>query len=123
MNSITKIKVKHKGMSSEHYLNTMSKIFSKKELEDIAEKSLTDFVIASPNSDIGSGWSYDITQNGNKNIIVFNNSSIKDGTNIAIILDTGYATVTGKWVQGYNYLKEPIKKIYKRINELLSEAR
>lgn len=118
-----KVRVRQKGFKSEEYLQNLSKIFSRDSLRKIAEESLDDFISASPTPEIAIGWSYDVEIRGNTASIVFNNSTFEDGANVAILLDVGHGTMSGKWVPGKNYLKEPIRKTYIRINKLLVEAR
>lgn len=119
----TKVKVRQTGFKSEEYLQNVSKIFSRDSLRKIAEDSLEDFISASPTVEIATGWSYDINILSNKASVVFNNSTFDNGENIAIIIDVGHGTMSGKWVPGKNYLKEPIRKTYIRLDELLTEAR
>lgn len=117
-----KIKVKQSGFKSEDYLKKISTIFNENTFIKIAEESLNDFIEASPNMSIASGWSYKIENKYNKINLIFENSFFENGENIAIIIDIGHATSSGKWISGKNYLKEPIRKTYARINKLLKEA-
>lgn len=119
MKHTLKAKVEQSGMHSELYLLKLSNILTRKNLDKIAKESLEDFIKASPNTEIANGWSYDISFGTTKRSITFNNQTFRNGDNIAIIVDIGYGTVDGKWVNGSGYLKEPIKKVYYRINKLL----
>lgn len=121
MHSI-KVKVKRKGLNSEKYLNDLQNSFTYDRLNEIAKESLNDFKNSSPNAEIASNWSYNITYIGKRLLLSFENSTIENGENIAVLIDIGHGTVSGKWVPGTNYLKEPIKKTYERINKLLVEA-
>lgn len=117
-----KVKVKHSGISSEKYLNYLKHSFSFDRIQQIAKESLDDFKKASPTLEIANNWSYLIKKDNRNFILSFENSTFKDGENIAIIIDIGHGTSSGKWIAGKNYLKEPIKKTYERINKLLMEA-
>ena len=75
---------------------------------------------ASPYESIANGWSYEIKQDRKGLTIYFNNSYTENGANIALIVDIGHGTSTGKWVSGKNYIKEPIQEAYDRI---LNEAK
>ena len=44
------------------------------------------------------------------------NSNIQNGLNIAILVDTGHATPSGRYVSGTHYIDETIKEIYKYID-------
>lgn len=122
MKKDVKVKVKQYGFKSEEYLENLSTLFDRKTFTNLAEESLQDFVKASPTLEIAAKWFYEIDYSGHNVTLRFMNDTIKDGVNIAIIMDIGHATYSGQWVPGENYLKEPIKKVYKRINELLTEA-
>lgn len=122
MSRIIKTKIIHNGPDSRAYLQNLKKSFIYDNLKKIAEESLDDFKKASPTSEIASNWGYYIEKNNNNFILIFENSTIINGENIAIIIDAGHGTVSGKWVPGTNYLKEPVKKTYERINNLFAEA-
>ena len=63
-----------------------------------------------------NSWGYEIIQNGNKGVsLYFTNSNVKNGVNIAIILDSGHATVDGRWIEGKKYLDKVTKEIYDEI--------
>ena len=119
MKKTLQVEVTQSGMKSELYLAKLSSIFTNKTLKKLADESLEDFIKASPNTEIASGWSYDISMRARKMILTFNNQTFRNGDNVAIIVDIGYGTIDGKWVNGTGYLKEPIKKTYYRINKLL----
>lgn len=122
MQHVIKTKVKHEGFFVDKYLKNVAKSFSYEKLMQLAEKSLEDFRNASPTIEISANWSYNIVKNDGSWSVTFENSTIENGVNIAILIDVGHGTVSGKWVPGTNYLKEPIEKTYERINNLLLEA-
>lgn len=60
-----------------------------------------------------SSWSYDIyKKNKNEIRIVWTNSNINDGVNIAIILQYGHGTRNGAYVQGVDYINPAIKPVF-----------
>lgn len=120
--STVRVKVKHQGYYSETYLKNLRNIFVEDNLKKIAEESLEDFRRASPNIEIASNWSYTLRKSNGNYSITFENSTFENGTNIAVLIDVGHGTLSGKWIPGTNYLKEPIKKTYEKINKLLMEA-
>lgn len=118
-----KINVKKKSrFNSEKYLDTITKIIDIESLKKIADESLSDFVRASPTTEIALGWEYEIISNKNKVSLFFNNKVVENGQNIAIIIDVGHGTTDGRWISGKNYLKEPIRKTYERIINKTREA-
>ncbi len=96
-----------------------SKIDNKK-VVIIVEDAVKKLKEASPYESIANGWSYEIKQDRKGLTIYFNNSYTENGANIALIVDIGHGTSTGKWVSGKNYIKEPIQEAYDRI---LNEAK
>lgn len=64
-----------------------------------------------------SSWYYEIeNQNGSARII-FKNSNINEGVQIAIILQYGHGTGTGGWVEGRDYINPAIRPIFDKIAE------
>ncbi|CAI3257755.1 HK97 gp10 family phage protein [Enterococcus cecorum] len=61
-----------------------------------------------------SSWSYEIIQNGSGAQIVFSNSNINKGVNIAIILQYGHGTGTGGWVEGRDYINPAIQGVFEQ---------
>lgn len=91
-----------------------SKVNDKKVIK-IVEEAVEKLKEASPYDSIAKGWSYEIKQDAKSLVIYFNNSYVENGANIALIVDVGHGTSTGKWVSGKNYIKEPIQEAYDKI--------
>lgn len=66
-----------------------------------------------------SSWSYEIQNDGKTAAIVFNNSNVNHGVNIALILQYGHGTGTGGWVEGRDYINPAIQPIF---DQLVKEA-
>lgn len=62
-----------------------------------------------------SSWGYEIIQNGSSISIVWNNSHVEKGVNIAVILQYGHGTRNGGWVQGRDYINPALKPIFDEI--------
>lgn len=62
-----------------------------------------------------NSWYYEIKHQNGSVAIVFNNSHINKGVNIAIILQYGHGTGTGGWVQGRDYINPAIQPIFDKI--------
>lgn len=111
------IKVKIKGTYDKtyKYFHTALTITSIQKLKNIAEKALEKLKDATPKDSnlTANSWGYEIIQNGSKGVsLYFTNSNVKNGVNIAIILDAGHATVDGRWIEGKKYLDKVTKEIY-----------
>lgn len=57
-------------------------------------------------------WSYEIIQNNSSISVVWNNSNIHKGINIALILQYGHATRNGGWVEGVDYINPALRPIF-----------
>ncbi len=66
-----------------------------------------------------SSWSYEIHTSKSGAEIVWNNSNINKGVNIAIILQYGHGTGTGGYVQGRDYINPALKPIFDKLAEEL----
>ena len=64
-----------------------------------------------------NSWSYDIIREDDKASIIWKNSNINDGVNIAIILQYGHATGNGAYVQGIDYVNPAMKPVFDNIAE------
>lgn len=62
-----------------------------------------------------SSWGYEIEHSAGSAKIIFTNSHINKGVNIAIILQYGHGTGTGGWVQGRDYINPAIQPIFDKI--------
>ena len=110
-----KIKVKGTYDKTYKYFHTALTITSIQKLKSIAEKALKKLKDATPKDSnlTANSWGYEKIQNGNKGVSwYFTNSNVKNGVNIAIILDAGHATVDGRWIEGKKYLDKVTKEIY-----------
>ncbi len=123
------IKVKTKGNYDKtyKYFQTALTITSIEKLQQLAEKAVDKLKAATPKDSnvTANSWGYEIIQNGNKGVsLYFTNSNVKNGVNIAIILDSGHATVDGRWINGKKYLDKVTKEIYDDImNETWEELK
>lgn len=64
-----------------------------------------------------NSWSYDIIREDDKASIIWKNSNVNDGVNIAIILQYGHATGNGAYVQGIDYVNPAMKPVFDNIAE------
>ena len=64
-----------------------------------------------------SSWSYEIVKEGDHTSIFFNNSNIRNGVNIAVILQFGHGTRNGGYVYGRDYINPAIRPVFDHIAE------
>ena len=91
-------------------------------LRGFAEKGVVALSNATPNKTglTASSWYYEILEEKEKTTIIWCNSHIENGVNIAVILDSGHVSRSGSWVNGYNYIYNAINPIKKEIEEYLN---
>lgn len=62
-------------------------------------------------------WNYSIEREKGITKLVWYNTNVNDGVNIAIILQYGHGTGTGGYVQGIDYINPSIRPIFDEIAE------
>lgn len=60
-------------------------------------------------------WSYEIIQENDTISIIWKNSNINKGVNIAIILQYGHATRNGGYVSGRDYINPALQPIFDKM--------
>lgn len=94
-----------------------------KNICEIADEAVVKFAQNSPTEEIANNWSYEIEATKHNQIrLCFNNSTIQNGQNVAIIIDVGHGTRDGNWVEGKNYLDQPTQEAYDKIINEIWEA-
>ena len=68
-----------------------------------------------------NSWYYEISENNGKTNLIWYNTNINDGVNIAVIIDSGHAALDGSWVQGYNYINSALEPVINKINKYFRE--
>lgn len=91
-------------------------------LEKFAEEGVRALSDATPTKtgETASSWYYDIEEDENTVSIIWCNSHVEDGVNIAVVLDSGHATQSGSWVKGYDYIESAICPIREKIESYLN---
>ena len=64
-----------------------------------------------------SSWYYEIERQNGSVSIIFKNSHVNKGVNVAIILQYGHGTGTGGWVEGRDYINPAIQPVFDKIAE------
>lgn len=59
-----------------------------------------------------ASWYYEIIQNGSSLSVVWKNSNVNKGVNVALILQLGHGTGTGGYVVGVDYINPALKPIF-----------
>jgi hypothetical protein len=67
-------------------------------------------------------WGYEVSQNGGGVRITWTNSDIENGFPVAIMLQYGYGTGTGGYVQGRDYINPAIRPVFDQIANTVWKA-
>lgn len=88
-------------------------------LEKYAKQGVEALSDATPkeSGETASSWSYEIIQNESYLSIVWNNSNVNKGVNIAVILQYGHGTRGGGYVQGKDYINPALRPIFDKMAE------
>ena len=61
-------------------------------------------------------WSYEVTKNSSGYTITWLNTDVENGFPVAIMLQYGYGTGTGGYVQGRDYINPALRPIFDKIS-------
>lgn len=109
-----KLKVSGNFNNSKKFFDRMSNRTYLKVLDKYGQQGVQALSSATP---IGTGrtassWSYEIHQTGGGWEIIWTNSNVNQGVNIALILQLGHGTGTGGYVAGRDYINPAIRPIF-----------
>lgn len=62
-----------------------------------------------------SAWSYVVQRNSRTTTIMWTNSNVNKGAQIAILLQYGHGTGTGGYVAGYDYINPVMRPVFDKI--------
>lgn len=117
------IRITQKGDFSKttRMLNKAVKPFSKNLFDKYGKKGVAALAAATPvdSGKTASSWFYKIENQNGRISIIFYNSNINNGVQIAIILQYGHTTRNGGWVQGRDYINPAIQPVF---DEMVKEA-
>ena len=117
------ISIKTKGdfKNSERFLNRAKNVDLRKLLEKYGTAGVEALRAATPydTGKTANSWDYRIEIGQGTSSIVWTNSNVNKGVNIAIILQYGHGTRNGGYVQGRDYINPALAPIF---NELASAA-
>lgn len=101
------------------FMERAREIFNKGDLNKYGEEGVAALASATPR-DTGltaDSWKYKIERNDGSVSLSFYNTNLPDGVPVAIILQTGHATVNGGWVEGIDYINPALEPVFADILE------
>lgn len=99
------------------YLERLKEIGQRGEFDKYGQAGVEALRSATPRDSgkTADSWDYIITRQNGSVSIVWTNSNIENGVNIAVILQYGHGTRNGGYVQGRDYINPAIKPIFDKI--------
>lgn len=107
------------------FLNKASNPNFRKILESYGKRGVDALSSATPvdTGETSSSWGYEIHESKGQAELVFTNSHINKGVNIAVILQYGHGTGTGGYVAGIDYINPALRPIFSKIaDDLMKEV-
>ena len=68
-----------------------------------------------------NSWYYEINEENGRTSLIWYNTNVNQGVNIAVIIDSGHASLDGSWTQGYNYIDAAINPVISKIRKYFGE--
>ncbi len=68
-----------------------------------------------------NSWYYEINEENGRTSLIWYNTNVNQGVNIAVIIDSGHASLDGSWTQGYNYIDSAINPVIAKIRKYFRE--
>ena len=120
-NSMITIKARGDFRKTESFFNRLIKADYVSILSKYGRMGVDALTAATPQDSgrTASSWEYQIIDSGNSASIVWSNTNVNNGVNIAIILQYGHGTGTGGYVQGRDYINPAMQPIF---DEIANEA-
>jgi hypothetical protein len=69
-----------------------------------------------------NSWNYEVSGSGGNFTITWTNSDVENGFPVAIMLQYGYGTGTGGYVQGRDYINPAMRPVFDRISADIRKA-
>lgn len=110
---------KHKGnlKKTTKFLERTLKGDYLKNLDKFGREGVAALALATPvdTGKTAASWDYRIEKTNSSTKIIWTNSNVNNGVNIAIILQYGHGTNHGGYVQGRDYINPAIRPIFDKI--------
>lgn len=102
---------------TENFLKKITKAEFTSVLHKFGEKGVKALRDATPkdSGDTANSWEYEIVKGIGSVRLIFKNTNIQNGANVAILLQYGHATRNGGYVQGRDYINPALSPIFDSI--------
>lgn len=110
--------------NAESFIKHASKVDILGVLNSYAQEGVTALANATPIESglASSSWDYEVAQRKGAYSITWINTDVENGFSVAIMLQYGYATGTGGYVQGEDYINPAMRPIFDKIADKVWKA-
>ena len=113
------ITLRHEGDFSplEKFLNKLKKQNYLNILSKYGQEGVAALAAATP-VDTGltaSSWSYEILQQGDHTELIWSNTNVNKGYNIALLIQYGHGTGNGAYISGVDYINPALAPVFDRL--------
>lgn len=118
---MVKYVVKGDFKKTESFLNGIKQLSLRRTLDKYGRRGVDALAKATPvdTGKTASSWGYTIEEGPGSISIMWTNSNVQNGVNIAVILQYGHGTRNGGYVEGRDYINPAIKPVF---DEILNDA-
>lgn len=119
MSDIIKVKQRGNFKKANIFFDKLITAAQYRTIEEYAKRGVQALQDATP-KDTGltsESWYYQITTTENGLTIEWLNSNVKDGYNIALLIQYGHGTRNGGYVAGIDYINPALRPIFKEISD------
>lgn len=113
------IEFRHKGNfnRTESFLNRLKGFSIDDILNSYGQQGVTALAEATPRltGTTANSWTYSIEKRQGSISIVWSNTNVNKGINIAVILQYGHGTRNGGWVEGRDYINPALQPLFDKI--------
>lgn len=109
---------------TERYLTSASKLDFRSLLASAAEEGVKALAAGTPRESglAADSWGYKISGGRGVVTITWTNHDVESGFPVAIMLQYGYGTGTGGYVQGRDYINPAMRPIFDKIFQRIAKA-
>jgi hypothetical protein len=110
--------------NTEAFLQSMTRLNIRNILEANAQAGVAALSAATPEESgrAANSWGYEVHSKGGHHSIIWTNTDVENGFPVAIMLQYGYGTGTGGYVQGRDYINPALRPVFDRISEQVWKA-
>jgi len=98
-------------------MNFLNRILSRsyvQKLEQYGQMGVDALAAATPRrtGKTAASWGYEIEVDNHSTKLVWTNTNVNDGVNVALLIRYGHGTGTGGYVQGIEYIEPALKPLF-----------